>query len=661
MLHRVALVRTAAAALAAMLVSFNAGSVAAQPLTAEQLRAYGAALQALDAGRLQDARYLAGQAQHALGIKVFRWLELLQPRSGTTFEEIAGFYEANPDWPALEVLLRRAEEAMSDQTDDGLVLSWFATRQPVSVDGAMRLGEALLRRGERQKAITLLRETWLNGTFGSRQEEDFLKRYSGLLTSNAHGQRLDRLVWEGKREEAQRMLPRVDAGQQALATARLQLAAQARNAPQALAKVPDKLKLDPGLLFERVRWYRRKGEEDKARELLLSAGNRLGRPDLWWQERAYAARTALSQSRPRDAYKIVSHHGISTDDAYAYTEAEWFSGWIALRFLNDPQGAMRHFTRVAETGRYPVTKARAAYWAGRAAEATNTPKLARQWYLQGAAYLTTYYGQLAWARLEAADRSPWPKTPKPTAAERTAFDHHELVQVTRFLSELGQSERIKPFLLRLVSTARSPAQIGMVGELTESLRRPDLGVSVAKRAAQQGVLLPEHGYPVLSVSSGDTPERPLVLATIRQESAFEADAVSRVGARGLMQLMPGTAKGVARQLGLSPDIGLLTRDPQHNVRLGSAYLGGLLDDFDGSYVLAIASYNAGPGRARAWIRDNGDPRRADVDVVDWIEQIPIDETRNYVQRVLENLQVYRQRLGGTQLAETLERDLRRGR
>jgi soluble lytic murein transglycosylase len=630
--------------------------------SADQRQIYARAFEALDHGRVDEARRLAREGKDRLGAKIFRWTELQQPRSGVSFEDIAGFIDANPHWPNQDTLARRAEEALIERTDDSVVLAWFALRGPTTVDGAMRYIEALLRAGERQKALTLIRETWASGGFGATQESQFLKRYRQHLGPKDHVQRLDRLLWDGRKDEARRQMARVDADWRALAEARLRLQAMSGGVDGALRKVPAHLTDDPGLMFERARWRRRKGQEEGAREMLRNAHADLGRPELWWNERAYLARRAIAAGRMSEAYEIVKDHGLRNGSGFA--EAEFLSGWIALRFLDKPEPALAHFVRLYEGSRFPVTKARGAYWAGRAAAAKGDAAGSREWFLRAAGHATTYYGQLAATVLDPADRPAFPETPRPTAEERQAFDKNELADAARFLQEIEQSNRVKAFITRLVLNCKTPGEHALVAEFAAKLGRPDLSVSAAKRSAQvAGVMIPDHGWPTVPLAGDNPPERALVLATIRQESAFEADAISRAGARGLMQLIPPTARAVARQLNLPSERieHRLLQDAALNLRLGRAYLAGLIDDYGGSYVLAIAAYNAGPGRVQRWIKENGDPRKANVDVIDWIELIPIDETRNYVHRVLENLQVYRWRLGGTQVAYRLDQDLRRQR
>lgn len=627
-------------------------------LSAGQQALYQHAFEALDAGRTDEAKQLVHQGTSKLGDKVFRWILLQQPHSGAAFEDIAAFIDANPNWPHQDLLMRRAEEALVDRTDDSVVLAWFALRGPQTADGAMRYIEALLHTGDKGTAVKLIHATWASGAFGAAQEKTFLSRYRTYLTSEDNINRLDRLVWDGRSEEARRMLPRVDADHRALADARLKLAALSPGVEYALRHVPAKLANDEGLIFERLRWRRRKGQDQAALDMLRTAPSHVSHPDLWWIERNYLARRAISAGRMKDAYDIATHHDM-VDGAH-FVDAEFLAGWVALQFLHEPKTALTHFTQLYGAAHFPVSLSRGAYWAGRAEAAIGDQDKAAEWYHRAAGYLTTYYGQLASSQLDPAARPPFPQTIEPSGDERKQFESNELVQVVRFLQQIGQTLKVKAFVTRLVLNAKTPGEHTLIAELAMRIARPDLAVSATKRSAQVAdIENPDYGWPLIPLPAGETPERALVYATIRQESAFESDAVSRVGARGLMQLITPTARAMAKKLGFAT-AHIETRllfDTALNVSIGRSYLASLIDAYDGSYVLALAAYNAGPARVRQWIRDNGDPRISSVNTVDWIELIPIDETRNYIHRVLENVQVYRERLHGTDVASGIAQDV----
>lgn len=635
----------------------------AEMLSADDARVLKKALKAVDDNKRSPDRTYGGKIKDPLARKILTWATLIRPDLEDGFSEIASFMADNPDWPEQGRLRRRAEEAMGPKTPDDAVLKWFADHPPISADGKARLAEAWLATGETDKGEAALRDVWINGDFAKRRELAFYRRHRRQLTVDDHRQRLDRLLWDGRYWPARRMLWKVKPDYRALAVARLSLRRNEGNVDTLIAKVPAALKDDPGLIYERLRWRRKHRKYDSALELLRDPPDRLVRPERWWTERAFIGRRMLLSGDVTAAYRLVKDHGLKPSHGRAFAEAEWLAGWIALRFLDDPRAAAGHFTDQYYAVKYPISLARGAYWLGRAMDAMPEPDLARTWYGLAAVHPTTYYGQLATARLRPRASLPLPEEPAPTADERKAFDAHELVQVVRMLAEIDEHDRMRPFVLRLDQLAKSPGWRVMTAGLARDSERPDLAVTVAKRAKRDGLKLPETAFPAevpspMKVKGGMPPlEMPLVLAVVRQESAFNIKARSHARAQGLMQLMPHTALKVAKRLEVPFDRRRLTTDGVYNMTLGQAYLAELLDDFKGSYVLALAAYNAGPNRARQWIKDNGDPRDKDIDSIDWIELIPFGETRNYLQRVLENLQVYRNRLAKEEVALRLEHDL----
>ncbi|MCH8197687.1 MAG: lytic transglycosylase domain-containing protein, partial [Proteobacteria bacterium] len=473
-----------------------------------------------------------------------------------------------------------------------------------------------------------------------------------------HAGRLDRLLWAGRTWEARRMLRRVDAGQRALAVARIRLRRFRGGVDWAIRQVPKALTENLGLVYERLRWRRRKGRDADARALLDSLPPALTRPEIWWRERVVLARRALRGGEVSAAYALASAHRQTRGKNFA--EAEWLAGWISLRFLDDAEVALKHFSALHANVRYPISLARGAYWAGRAAEATGDGPLAQQWYAKAASHVTTFYGQLAASRLKGSAPAAIPKEPAPDARTAQEFAERELVKATRLLGASANPKPMRRFILHLNKKAQTPEEHKLIAELAKSLNRPDLAVATAKRSLRSGVFLLTGAYPLSYLPTNRNGlEAELLLSLLRQESAFEVGAVSYAGARGLMQIMPATARRVARRLRLRYSKHRLLTDPEFNLAIGTAFLNGLLNDYRGSYVLALAAYNAGPSRVRRWIRNNGDPRDGEIDVIDWIELIPFNETRDYVQRVLENVQMYRVRTGKSNPGIDLENDLNR--
>ena len=624
------------------------------------------AFEAVKAGQWSKAEQTARGSKDPMLLKLVHWLGLVREGVPVPYYGVARFYEENYHWPMQTQLRRRVEESIGPEVPPAAVLDWFHRHPPGSAMGKLRYAEALMATGETARGKSFLKDAWITGSFSKTQESAILKRHGKLLSKEDHALRLDRLLWDGKVEEARRLMPRVDPDKRALAEARLMLRHRQGNVDRLIARVPPELQQDSGLLYERVRWRRNKGKYMEAREIFDNPPKDLERADLWWQERAILARRGVREGHVGDAYRLVKDHGLSPGQTAPFAEAEWLAGWIALRFLHDPERAMDHFKAMHGAVVYPVSKARGAYWIGRAAEAMKDSPEAATWYRNAALQSTVFYGQLAAAKLGNESRLKLPVEPEPTAGEAQDFKSNEIARAARLLHALGYTDEVRPFILQLAEIKDTPGWRRMAAALARTLKREELAIQVAKRASRSGVELADSGYPTLRLPplpkdgrGRSTPESPLVLAVVRQESAFQVDAVSRAGARGLMQLMPKTASDTARALSINFAPERLW-DPEYNLKLGQAYLRDMIADFGGSYVLALAAYNAGPKRARDWLKAHGDPR-ADVDTaVDWIEMIPFEETRNYVQRVLENLQVYRLKGNGcSHEAQIAERDLKR--
>lgn len=624
----------------AVALAIAVGSPAgAAGLGGDELRQAKVALQTADAGDYNRAQALA--ARDPALVKLIRWMELRRAGSRTSFADIAQFLATNPDWPGRSALRLRAEEAMPADLPDAEVIAWFRRYPPLG-PGRLRLAEAYARTGQKAKAADMIRESWAGGDFDAAQEKSFLARHRDTIRAEDHWARLDRMLWDGKAGSPyQRILARVEPGQKALAEARMRLKSGAGGVEGAIRNIPPHLQSDAGFLYERAKWRRVRGQNDGAREILLKPPANLVRPDLWWREVEYQARQALRDGDVSLAYKLAAAHKPGGDKVQA--DAEFFAGFVALRFLDDRAGAFAHFRRLHDGVTSPISRSRGAYWAGRSAEASGDAAGAKAWYAKAAEHLTTFYGQVAAGKL--SDAAPaLPADPKPTPDEVQAFHRNEIARIVEILNAHGPNELFVAFSVALVERAKSPGEKALALALVSRLGRTDTAVAVSRRIARDGSILIEDAYPLIQLPKGAGPESALVHAVIRQESGFDQRAVSRAKAQGLMQLMPATARIVTKELGLRYELAELTQNPSYNITLGSSYLHGLIDDFDGSYIAAIAGYNAGPGRIKRWLRDNGDVRKGEVDVIDWIEQIPIAETRNYVQRVLEALYIYRSRM-----------------
>jgi soluble lytic murein transglycosylase len=650
------LIRIVALPVLAML-AWGAGSQAwAAPLSESDRQIYTEAFAAMKRGDWNAAETLAAPARDRLPAQALAFLDYLRKGSGASFSDISSFLASHPNWPSQKLLQTRAEEAVATASDAQLI-PWFQAHPPVLPVAQLRLAQIWMQSGRRADGERLIRQAWINGDYSAIEEKFMLDRYRDVLRGEDNARRLDRLLWDRQTDEAKHMIKHVGPETAALAQARIGLAAMAPGVERLIARVPARMQSDPGLLYERMRWRRHKDLDDDAAGVLEHPPADLVRPEAWASERLIIARRLLDEGQATRAYRLASNSGLSSGPSFA--ELEFLSGWIALRDLHQPATAYNHFVHLYHAVTLPISLARGAYWAARAADAMGNKSLASTWYETASPFVTTYYGQLAAAHLGATAATFKVSEPNPTAVETQAFEANELVRLVRDLAQIGDTDDLGVFLKRITEEAKTPADYALTARLARASARPDIAVFTAKRASYAGVTLMDEGYPVAALPPGGNIEAPLVLAMTRQESAFDNTAVSSAGAMGLMQLMPATANKVAQLLHLPFSRQRLTSDVAYNVTLGRAYLDSLVDNFAGSYVLAVAAYNAGPGRVNQWIADHGDPRSANVDPVDWIERIPYTETRNYVQRVLENLQVYRFRLGSSLPTLSLAKDLKR--
>ncbi len=655
----------------AALISISAPAAAAvRPNAHAQLVAD--AIAAAERGHLQFASKLVKQSPDPIARKLVNYFYLMSPNSAPSFSELAVFLDANPEWPGRKDMQVRAEHSLEASISLARRLSWFKRYPPHSIRGRYMAAETFLQSNDATTGVKLLREVWGDGGLPLEIEREILQKYRRHLSPADHKARFENLLWRGQRDAAQRMYRIVDKDLELLGRARLSLRYNAPDVERAISKVPRTYRNDPGLFYERTRWRLENSKPQSALELARELP-KLSIPngdagELWWKHQDALSRMALAERDYGTAYRVAATHAFTAkEDTALFAEAEWLAGWISLRFLHKPEQALPHFTRMHEAVAFPTMRSRGAYWAGRAAEAKGDKQTAARWFATAANFPATYYGQLAMARRGgiALPHAMLDNTALPDKGARQAFSQQELVRATQLLLHMKRDRNARQFFQALVETSKSPQSYRLAAMLAQENNRPELGMLAAKLASREGVWLFEAGYPVINlpknVDRNGGLEDALILAVSRQESGFNTAAISPAGARGLMQLMPATAKDVARSLKVSYQENLLITNPVYNTRLGSFYLSQMLRRFDGSYALALAAYNAGGSRANAWSKLYGDPLRPDTDVVDWVEQIPFGETRNYVQRVMENVGVYRMRLGNTADPFRLDRDLMRGR
>ncbi len=628
------------------------------PISGNDVKIYISAFHKAKQGHWSIAHRIASKADESLGAKILKWMDYSRPYNYSSFETIEKFIKINPHWPRQKQLLTNAETSMSKGVQDRTIKNWFRWKDPVSKNGRLSLAKLLAKEEMHDQAGKLIKFSWVNDNFTRKELKEIYNLYNPFLDDQYHELRIDRLLWDNRQSDAKYMFHYVTKGQQLLATARIALRNFAGGVDKAIAEVPDNLKSSPGLMYERLRWRRLKGRHDSAREILLTSHKSLGIPHLWWRERKIQVRKSLNEGSITLAYRLASEH--KQIGSASFAEAEWLAGWIALRFLNETELALKHFTTLYDTVFMPISKARAAYWAGRTLEAIDDKEGAQVWYTKASKYTGTYYGQLASARL--------PKNQKFAIIDRhiktkSTIEGHELFAAIRLLTYLGKDRLADIFAKKLAAISKVEADYRSISRFAHSLNRPGMAIRSAKFATRNGYILNTDLFPLVNIPfayNNNELEHALVLALIRQESLFDRSATSHAGAMGLMQLMPATAKGVSKSIRI-PYAKYKLRNPSFNIQVGSTYLKDLIRKYDGSYVLALAAYNAGPSNVAKWIRKNGDPRNdSNVDLIDWIELITISETRNYVQRVLEGIQVYRSQLETTLPIHGLEYDLSRG-
>ncbi len=589
----------------------------------------------------RSARLEAKDSGEPLLIKVITWQYLLDPDSGASFDEITRFIEDNPNWIDQKKLRLRAEIALKNSNvADDEIISWFGDEQPITGIGKMALAEAYIRsKGASESKITdLIRAAWRGGDFDESQEKHILSAHGKLLRHEDDMERADRLLWEEKTTAARRLLSRVPADYQKLYKARAALIDDKHLSLLYVTQVPASLKKDPGLIYDRMIFRLRRDDDKGVREMLLAAPAHVPYPEKWWKIRSVQIRKAIGERNYTTAKNLLANH--SQTDGNEFAEATWLQGWLQDEFLNEPEKAYDTFSRIYSAVRFPVSKARAAYWAGRAAERSGNEKTADNWYNSASAYPTTFYGQLASLKVHGTSPLKLPSSPSISSSQRHAFEKNELVKAARLCVEMDEHELARHIISYLIESADSDTETALATELGSDAGNINLSVHASKKALQQNVALIDIGYPTPKTPSGLPIERALTLAIIRQESEFDPHAHSPSGALGMMQLLPSTAKEVARKNGLKTSPAKLY-EPAHNMTLGSHYLGRLINSYDGSWIMAIAAYNGGPGNVHRWVKTFGTPGNDADKAVNWIEKIPFDETRNYVQRVLENVQVYR--------------------
>ncbi|RAI45475.1 lytic transglycosylase [Rhodoplanes roseus] len=632
--------------------------------SSSDLSAVKQAIQAARRGRTSEATDLQASMSDPLAKKLTEWQVLRSNDNGAGFRRYAAFIDDNPTWPSIGMLRRRAENMLwTEKADPATVRSFFSGREPLGTRGKLALARALMASGDRANAQTYVRQVWRTESFGRDLEDEIQETFPGMVTRADDKARMDRRLYDSELDIAMRAAQRLGGAEPAIAKARHAVNEKAGNAKAQLDSLG--ARSDVGLAFSRIQFLRRAENYQEAARIMLAIPRDLGDAhdaDEWWIERRLMARKLIELGDYKSAYLVCRDASTPEKENYQ-VEHEFMAGWIALRFLNDPATASKHFARIPATGvKNPISLSRAGYWLGRSAEAAGRRSEARAHYEQAARYSTAYYGQLARGRLglgEIALRSP----PALSADKRAAVARLEVVRAVEILYAIDERDLVIPFVVDLADRTTDVAALTAMAEIAAKHDDARAVLLIGKTALGNGLPLDHAAFPTIGLPRyspiGPEVEPAIVYAIARQESAFNPKTVSTANALGLMQVTPAAGRYIAKTHGVAFDQKRLLHDKVYNVQFGAAELGGNIAAYNGSYILAFAAYNAGRGRVKEWIERFGDPRDPSVDAVDWVERIPFSETRNYVQRIMENVQAYRVRFGGGSKL-LIEADLRRG-
>ena len=572
---------------------------------------------------------------------------LLTKGNKASYYDYKTFIDKNEDYPRLGRVKYLAEHKLSTDTiSPKKIIDWFGVDEPLSGFGKMILGESIILNGNTQKGISYIKEGWITAELSKSELRFYRKKFKKYLNADDYIKRADYLAWNNKYWDLKRLLRYLPKDYELLYTARQLLMSKSYGVDNAISKVPAKFKNDAGLNYDRLKWRRKRGRVDSSVEILVKIKNTkdyLVRPDKWWFEREIISRSLIYKKKYALAYKIASNHALT--DGPEYAAAEWMSGWIALSFLDDPLLAKDHFENFYNNVGYPISTSRGAYWLAKTYQKLGKNELANEWFGKASNFLTTYYGQLAFMELNPNQPFELSRDIEVSKEYRDYFFKKELVKTVYLLDELNEDKYTKHILRHLANDDINNGSEVLAAELATSIDRFDFAIQIAKIASYEKRFHNKYNYPIIStpnyINGRKIPDTAFILSIIRQESEFDLSANSHAGAKGLMQLMPYTAKVVAKQAKLPYSKSRLTRDAEYNINLGSHYIAGLILEYDGAYPFAIAAYNAGPKRVRYWKKINKNPQKNQIDYVNWIELIKFKETRNYVQRVLENYNVYR--------------------
>ncbi len=612
-------------------------------------------------GKTSDAIATGSRISDPAGQKLAEWFILRHSETTANFSRYAAFIAANPDWPSIAQLRRRAEAHLWQERSDAATVHGFTGDRPTSAKGKFALARVLLKEGDRDGAARLAREAWRSDELSDRLEAEAYETFRELLSRDDHRARMDKRIGAKDLAGAKRAAQRLGSDELAIVKACAAVRGKSNKAEDALAEVPAASREDLGYTLCRIQWMLAQNKIDDATRLMIgAASDTMAQQDTdqWWRERRTLARKLLDQDKFQTAYDVIRPAALPANEYYR-ADYHFMCGWIALRYLNDPATAARHFARIDEGAANPIVLARAAYWRGRAAEALGETDAMQANYEAAARYPTAYYGQMARAKLGRDQIELRPPAPAATAEAGSPTD--ERVRAANMLYELGERDVVLYFAADLAEQTTDVAVLEALGELTGRRNDARVMLQVGKPALGRGLALDHYAFPTIGIPRHNQVapeiERSMIYSVARTESAFDQRDKSPANAVGLMQITPEAGRDTAKRFGVSYDWDRMVSDPVYNTQMGAAELSALLSEYKGSHIMTFAGYNAGRGRVRDWIKLHGDPRDPKVDPVDWVERIPFSETRNYVQRVMENLRVYRVRFedAGTAVASKIDR------
>ncbi len=572
------------------------------------------------------------------------WLNASRPGTNLNFQNLSDFYKKHSHWPKKKNMLKNIESSINKNDSTSKVLEWFENNPPITAKGAIDHLEFLIKAGKVINKNQMIKEIWINKDLTYNQQRYFIKNYSRYWNQDDNWKRFDRLIYEGKNVSARRTLNRIKGNLRKLGEARLGLSRRAGNVSTLINQVPQNLKNDPGLIYERLRW-RRKAKLDTAVEFLNTPPTEIKNVRNWWINSRIVIRRLINKKKYNQAYNALKKHNLPLNSESG-AEAEWLAGWVSLVHLKNSMNSKIHFENVFNNSTNENVRSKAAFWIFKSYELSNNIKNkrveAKKWLLESAKNKFTFYGQNASIKLNSFNFS------KKKLNYKKPLRGNDLIDVIKIIQNSNQNiDKTTPFFLELLNLCESDEEKNYVLNLANSLDEKSIVTKLSRKIENPSV---EFSYPLIenyipNKYKNSSSTMALIHAITHQESNFKVNAYSSAGARGLMQLMPFTAKKVARDLKIKYYKKALTRNPQYNIILGTTYINEMLTKFDNALPLALAAYNAGPSRVKIWLKRYGDPRKSQITFIDWIESIPISETRFYVKKVLSNLRIYQKKYG----------------